>query len=69
MGSSKRKEIQKYYVKDSEEYVLERNRQRCVEECRRELLISFSLPEGTYWNSCSEERNEVGWLFEMSGIV
>lgn len=66
MGSSNKKEIQKYYVKGSEEYVLERNRQRCLEECQRELFISFSLPEG---NSCSDERNELGWLFEMSRIV
>lgn len=39
-----------------------------VEECQKELFFC-SLLEGTYWKSCSDEINEVGWRFEMSRVV
>lgn len=42
----KKKEIQKLCVKGLDEYILERNRKRYMEECQRELFVSFHCQQG-----------------------
>ena len=52
MKSSKKREIQKFYVKDLGEYILERNRKKYMEDCQKEPLVSFH---------CRKEHAEITW--------